>query len=190
MTVKEKQNVTLPCKATGFPPPVITWYKDDHVMEEKRRHYKKRNLEIKNILYEDHGIYTCRAENLLGRIQLSVNVTVTGKYSIQINNLISFWSFYLETSDLIFFQHHFKKEKGKLEELSPSCIWNKGNQVDFKFHILTIAFLVYNTTKRELKVPLKSNSRYPFFLHFRTQEVFSKHFAKFQAITNIRTHVF
>ena len=85
MTVKENQNVTLPCKATGFPPPIITWYKDGHVVEEEKRHFKKRNLEIMNILYEDHGIYTCTAENLLGRIQLSVNVTVEGKYSIQIN---------------------------------------------------------------------------------------------------------
>ena len=85
MTVKEKQNVTLPCKATGFPPPVITWYKDGHVIKEERKHFKKRDLEIKTILYKDQGIYTCRAENLLGRVQLSVNVTVTGKYIIQIN---------------------------------------------------------------------------------------------------------
>ena len=83
MTVKENQNMTLPCKATGFPPPVITWYKDGHVIEEERKHFKKRHLEIMNILYEDHGIYTCTAENLLGRVQLSVNVTVNGKCSIK-----------------------------------------------------------------------------------------------------------
>lgn len=85
MTVKEKQNVTLPCKATGFPPPIITWYKDDNVLEERRKHFKKRNLEIKNILYDDNGIYTCTAENMLGRVQLSVNLTVKGKYSMKIN---------------------------------------------------------------------------------------------------------
>ena len=85
MTVNEKQNVTLPCKATGFPPPVITWYKDRHAIGNKRKQFNKRNLEIKNILYEDHGIFTCTAENLLGRVQLSVNVTVYGKYSIKIN---------------------------------------------------------------------------------------------------------
>jgi len=79
ITVKEKQNVTLPCKAVGFPPPVITWYKDDHAIEEERKHFEKTHLEIMNILYEDHGIYTCTAENLLGRVQLSVNLTVNGK---------------------------------------------------------------------------------------------------------------
>ena len=78
MIVKEKQNVTLPCKAAGFPPPVITWYKDGHVIDEDRRHFKKRNLEIKEIQFEERGIYTCTAENLMGRVQLSVNVTVKG----------------------------------------------------------------------------------------------------------------
>ena len=78
ITVKEKQNVTLPCKAAGFPPPVITWYKDGNVIEEERRQFKKRNLEIKEIQFEDRGVYTCTAENLLGRIRTLVNVTVKG----------------------------------------------------------------------------------------------------------------
>jgi len=85
MTVKEKQDITLPCKATGFPPPVITWYKDGKVIGEERKQFKKRHLEIKNIAFEDHGVYTCTAENLLGRVQLSVNVTVKGKNSNEIN---------------------------------------------------------------------------------------------------------
>ena len=76
--VKEKQNVTLPCKAAGFPPPVITWYKNGHVIDEDRRHFKERNLEIEEIKFEERGIYTCTAENLMGRVQLSVNVTVKG----------------------------------------------------------------------------------------------------------------
>ena len=79
VTVKEKQNVTLQCKAAGFPPPIISWYKDGHVIEEEERQFKKRKLEIKEIEFKDRGIYTCTAENLLGRVQLSVNVTVKGK---------------------------------------------------------------------------------------------------------------
>ena len=78
MTVKEKQNATLPCKAAGFPPPVITWYKDGDVIQEERRHFKKQNLEIRETQFEDRGRYTCTAENLLGRVQSSVNVTVKG----------------------------------------------------------------------------------------------------------------
>ena len=82
VTVKEKRNVTLLCKAAGFPPPIITWYKDGQVMAEDKRQFKKRKLEIKEIQFEDRGIYTCTAENLLGRVQLSVNVTVKGKLLI------------------------------------------------------------------------------------------------------------
>lgn len=78
MTVKEKQNVTLTCRAAGFPPPVITWYKDGDIIGQERRHFRKRNLEMKEIQFEDRGIYTCTAENLLGRVQLSVNITVKG----------------------------------------------------------------------------------------------------------------
>lgn len=78
VTVREKQNVTLHCKAAGFPPPIIKWYKDGQVIEEEKRQFKKRNLEIKDIQFEDRGIYTCTAENLLGKVQLSVNVTVKG----------------------------------------------------------------------------------------------------------------
>ena len=80
MTVKEKQNVTLPCKATGFPQPVIRWYKNTVPIDEGRKKFKKNNLEIKEIRFEDRGIYSCTAENLLGRIELSVNVTVNGMY--------------------------------------------------------------------------------------------------------------
>ena len=77
-TVKEKQNVTLPCEAGGFPPPVITWYKNGYPIKDARRQFKERNLEIKEIVFEDRGTYTCTAENLLGRTELSVNVTVEG----------------------------------------------------------------------------------------------------------------
>ena len=78
VTVKEKQNITLVCKAGGFPPPVITWYKHGDLLQEERRHFKKRYLVIKEIQFEDRGTYTCTAENLFGRVQSSVNVTVKG----------------------------------------------------------------------------------------------------------------
>lgn len=81
MTVGEKQNVTLPCRATGFPPPVITWYKNGHVIEEKRKHFKIRNWEIIEIRFEDHGIYTCKAENVFGSDQSSVDLAVKGEYN-------------------------------------------------------------------------------------------------------------
>ena len=80
MTVIEKQNVTLPCKAAGFPQPVITWHKNGHLIEDEKRKFKKSNLEIKEITFEDRGIYTCTGENLLGRVESKVNVTVKGRW--------------------------------------------------------------------------------------------------------------
>lgn len=74
VTVREKDNVTLPCKVAGFPQPVITWYKDDDVIQGEGRQL----LEIKEILFEDRGNYTCTAKNLLGTARLSFNVTVKG----------------------------------------------------------------------------------------------------------------
>ena len=82
VTVRVEHNLTLHFKATGFPPPIVTWYKDGQVIEEEKRHFKKRKLEIKEIQFEDRGLYTCTAENLLGRVQLLVNVTVKGKKMI------------------------------------------------------------------------------------------------------------
>lgn len=66
----------LLCEAGGFPPPVITWYKNGYPIKDARRQFKERNLEIKEIVFEDRGTYTCTAENLLGRTELSVKVTV------------------------------------------------------------------------------------------------------------------
>ena len=89
MTVIEKQNVTLPCRAAGFPQPVITRYKNGHLIEDEQRKFKKSNLEIKGITFEDRGIYTCTAENLLGRVELMVNVNVKGTMYTASGYLIS-----------------------------------------------------------------------------------------------------
>lgn len=78
MTRIEKQSVTLPCKAVGFPQPLIKWYKDNEPIDEGRQHFTEWNLEFQEIKFEDRGIYTCKAENLLGSANLSVNVTVNG----------------------------------------------------------------------------------------------------------------
>ena len=103
-TVKEKQKVRLP---GGFPPPVITWYKNGYSIKDVRRQFKERNLEIKEIVFEDRGTYTCTAENLLGRIKLSVNVTVEGtsilKFLICLKNSRILPSFFV----MIYCRSHF-----------------------------------------------------------------------------------
>ena len=79
VTVKEKETVTLPCEENGFPQPVITWYKDERLIEEDRKHFGKKDLILKESEFKDRGLFTCRAENLLGIAEVSTNVTVKGK---------------------------------------------------------------------------------------------------------------
>ena len=56
VTVKEKQIISLPCKAAGFPQPVITWYKNVYQIDEERKLFNKKDLEIKDIQFDDRGI--------------------------------------------------------------------------------------------------------------------------------------
>ena len=72
-----------------------------------RRQFKERNFEIKETVFEDRGTYTCTAENLLGRIELSVNVTVEGtsilKFLICLKNSRILPSFFV----MIYCRSHF-----------------------------------------------------------------------------------
>ena len=123
VTVKEKQNLSLPCSAGGFPPPAITWYKDGDVIGKERKQFKKRNLEIKEIQFEDRGNYTCAAENILGRVQSSVNVTVKGIYYISITQIILQNTTITSTCPVVQVLEPISEERScKLEELSELCI--------------------------------------------------------------------
>ena len=75
---EETQNVLIHFKATGFPQPVITWYKNGHLIEKERKYFEERSLKLEKIQFQDRGVYTCTAENLMGRVELSVNVSVKG----------------------------------------------------------------------------------------------------------------
>lgn len=49
-------------------------------MMDERKLFQKRELRLSEIQFEERGIYTCKAENLLGSVQSAVNVTVQGMY--------------------------------------------------------------------------------------------------------------
>ena len=57
---------------------MITWYKNGHLMEKERKYFGERSLNLEKIQFQDRGVYTCTAENLMGRAELSVNVSVKG----------------------------------------------------------------------------------------------------------------
>ena len=72
------------------------------------------------------------------------------------------------------------------------CMYARGVGPQLKEQGCSLYLLeVEKTVFISLKVPLKSNNfSISIFLHFRTQKVFPKDLAKFQAIMNIRTHVY
>ncbi|GIY31103.1 lachesin [Caerostris darwini] len=67
VTVMENSNVTLSCKATGNPPPVIKWRREDGqpflVDNELVTEYKNETLNIVNVNREHMAAYLCLANN-------------------------------------------------------------------------------------------------------------------------------
>jgi len=62
---EEKQNVSIPCTATGQPLPSITWSKSVGNMPEDRTEVINGNLTIHSVTKNDGGTYICKAENVL-----------------------------------------------------------------------------------------------------------------------------
>ncbi|KAK2091586.1 Leucine-rich repeats and immunoglobulin-like domains protein 1 [Saguinus oedipus] len=63
------ETVALQCKATGNPPPRITWFKGDHPLSVTERHHltpDNQLLVVQNVVAEDAGQYTCEMSNTLG----------------------------------------------------------------------------------------------------------------------------
>jgi len=77
MAVNESQTAILKCTADGNPRPKVTWSKlnsslpvDRHVVESSG------SLIVKDVRPGDDGVYSCRAENLLGQVNASAKLTV------------------------------------------------------------------------------------------------------------------
>ncbi len=61
-------NVSIPCKASGVPHPIIRWFRNTtgELKEIIQDSKDNQELLLKNIGLEDQGIYICSAENKLG----------------------------------------------------------------------------------------------------------------------------
>ena len=76
-TVNESQTAILKCVADGNPTPQVTWSKLNSPLPIGRHLTTSSALIMKDVRAEDDGLYRCRAENLLG------SVNVTAKLSVQ-----------------------------------------------------------------------------------------------------------
>ncbi|XP_006027681.1 leucine-rich repeats and immunoglobulin-like domains protein 1 isoform X1 [Alligator sinensis] len=73
------ETVALQCKATGSPPPRITWLKGDQpLVVTERHHFTPGNqlLIVRNVILEDAGKYTCEMSNTLGTERAHSHVSI------------------------------------------------------------------------------------------------------------------
>ncbi|OXB81525.1 UNVERIFIED_CONTAM: hypothetical protein H355_008373 [Colinus virginianus] len=73
------ETVALQCKATGSPPPRITWLKGDQpLLVTERHHFTSDNqlLIVRNVVLEDAGKYTCEMSNTLGTERAHSHVSI------------------------------------------------------------------------------------------------------------------
>ncbi|XP_048202738.1 myosin light chain kinase, smooth muscle isoform X2 [Perognathus longimembris pacificus] len=82
-TVIEGQDFVMQCSVQGTPVPRISWMLNGQPIQYARSTCKAgvAELHIQDALPEDHGIYTCLAENSMGQVSCSAKVTVHEKKS-------------------------------------------------------------------------------------------------------------
>ena len=90
----QTENVTFLCQAVGEPVPDISWYfNGDMINLSNNSKYNislmalnesviESTLDIINVESSDVGLYTCEAENIIGKDQSSGVLTVNGKCSL------------------------------------------------------------------------------------------------------------
>ena len=79
-TANESQTAILKCTAHGNPPPKVTWSKLNSMLPAGRHVIEPSGaLIVKDVRPGDEGVYSCRAENLLGSINATAKLTVQCK---------------------------------------------------------------------------------------------------------------
>jgi hypothetical protein len=78
VTAKENNTVILPCKVSGYPPPTVTWSKNNDVSAVKQGVLTSNGLLLVDVHVVDTGNYTCKAESILGTQEKVVELIVKG----------------------------------------------------------------------------------------------------------------
>lgn len=96
ITAKWKTDVSLVCKFTGVPTPIVTWLNSNEkplkVQDSNKYNVTHRGkLVISHLRREDSQIYICKVTNELGSIKRRVTLKVQGNYTwlFQVTDYIS-----------------------------------------------------------------------------------------------------
>jgi hypothetical protein len=70
---------TVTCTVESEPPAEVTWLKDGEKIDDENQRIilNKKTLQLVDVDEEHHGSYTCKAENKLGTVEESVNISGT-----------------------------------------------------------------------------------------------------------------
>ena len=80
MVVNETGIASFQCDVKGNPTPQVTWLKKNSSLSGDKRIVQSRDaLMIKDVTSQDRGVYTCKAENILGMVTSSATLTVQGE---------------------------------------------------------------------------------------------------------------
>ena len=80
MVVNETGTASFHCEVKGNPKPQVTWLQQNSsLLKDKRILHTRGGLMIKDVTSRDGGMYTCKAENLLGVMTSSAKLTVQGR---------------------------------------------------------------------------------------------------------------
>ena len=83
-TNDEGGNTTFYCTVGGNPCPTVEWrFKSRKLVSDEKYLIKEGELIVKNLNYSDAGKYTCHARNILGSSQVTANLSVRGKSTIE-----------------------------------------------------------------------------------------------------------
>ena len=81
VTVDSGQSVTLLCSARGIPAPMFSWFKGDVQLldSDPRLSITGGTLRIRDVVVDDRGYYTCRANFPAGTTEAQAYVSVRCK---------------------------------------------------------------------------------------------------------------
>lgn len=87
-TKHEGESVVFECFATGEPTPTVEWEFQDQIIDTDNGKYSIGafassafgSLTVYNLIYDDHGVYTCNASNAVGTLLRSAELFVQRKY--------------------------------------------------------------------------------------------------------------
>ncbi|XP_054986449.1 LOW QUALITY PROTEIN: vascular endothelial growth factor receptor 1 [Sorex araneus] len=80
-SVSVSSSTTLHCQANGVPEPQITWFKNNHQIQQEPGIILgpgSSTLFIERVTEEDEGVYHCKATNQKGSVESSAYLTVQG----------------------------------------------------------------------------------------------------------------